>query len=139
MRVLCVGRHPFLSEHFCRFFRDLGAECVGTAGTSEVLNVAAAFEPHLVVTDCDLLTVSLLDLWSHEESLADVPVLAVSLTRRPAEVVPDVTCGVVGVVYLPALGREQAIALLEGAHRPRGVRMPPSYVVGAATQSAVSL
>ena len=139
MRVLCVGRHSFLSEHFCRYFSDLGAECVGTVGTAEVLSMADAFEPHLVVSDCDLLNATLLDNWSHDAILSDVPVLAVSLTRQPAEVFPDVTGAVVGVVYLPALGRKQALALLEGAYRPRGVQPPPSFIVGTPPQSVISL
>jgi hypothetical protein len=138
MRVLCVGRHAYLSEHFCRFFADLGAECLGTVGVVDVPRVAAGFEPHLVVSDCDLLSTSLLDEWSRERSLAEVPVLAVSLTRRPEEAFPEVVSGVVGVVYLPVLEREQALALLEGAYRPRGVSVPPTCGVGASSQTAVA-
>jgi hypothetical protein len=138
MRVLCVGRHAYLSEHFCRFFQELGAECEGAVGTAEVARVAADFEPHLVVSDCELLSTALLDAWSKEPVLAQVPVLAVSLTRRPEEAFPEIVCGVVGVVYLPALGREQGLALLDGAYRPRGVNVPASCDVGSSPQSTVA-
>lgn len=138
MRVLCVGRHAFLSEHLCRFFRDLGAECEAAVGAGEVLPAAARFEPHVVVSDCDLLTAGLLDAWTREPCLAQVPVLAVSLTRRPDEGLLDLSTGVMGVVYLPSLEREQALALLDGAFRPRGVTPPSDYRVGPPPQSAVA-
>ena len=139
MRVLCVGRHQFLSEHLCRFFRDLGAECEGVVGTTDVASAAVRFEPHLVVSDCDLLTSALLDAWMSESSLAGVPVLAVSLTRRPQESLPEGVNGVMAVVYLPALDREQAMALLEGVRRPRGVMAPVDYRVAPPPSSAVAL
>src|SRR5437764_5668902 len=53
MRVLCVGRHAFLSEHLCRYFQDVGAECEPAVGEAEALRTAALFEPHVVVSDCD--------------------------------------------------------------------------------------
>ena len=56
--------------------------------------------------------------------LADVPLLAVSLTRRPEELPPLELLGVAGVLYLPALERAQVHALLAGAHRRRGVAPP---------------
>ena len=138
MRVLCVGRHAYLSEHLCRVFRDVGADCEAAVGAAEVLPAAARFEPHVVVSDCELLTPGLLDAWSGEPGLAQVPVLAVSLTRRPDESLPEVASGVMGVVYLPSLDRAQAVALLEGAFRPRGVTPPPDYRVGPPSQSAVA-
>lgn len=125
MRVLCVGRHMFLSEHLCRFFDKLGAECTPAVGVAEVVAVAEWFDPHVIVADCDLLSSNLLDEWSRLPSLREVSVVAVSLTRRPEEsVAPDI-CGSSAVVYLPRLGREQALALIAGADRPRGVVIPP--------------
>jgi len=129
MRVLCVGRHAYLSEHLCRFFSDLGAECHGAVGTTEVVAAAMQFEPQVVVSDCDLLTASLLEAWTNESCLAKVPVLAVSLTRRPEESLPEVVDGVMGVVYLPTLDRARAVALLEGIDRPRNVVVPADYRV----------
>jgi hypothetical protein len=125
MRLLCVGRHAYLSEHLCRYFRELGADCAAAVGASEALRLAPSFEPHVVVCDCDLITPSLLDEWSVDHSIADVPLLAVSLTRRPEDLPPVELLGVAGVLYLPALEAGQMKKLLAGAHRRRGV-MPPS-------------
>ena len=138
MRVLCVGRHAYLSEHLCRFFRDLGAECDAAVGAAEVLPAARRFEPHLVVSDCELLTPALLDDWTASPSLADVPVIAVSLTRRPEERLPEVPTGVLGVVYLPSLDRDHAVALLDAIRPPRGVRPPANYRVGPPSPSALT-
>jgi chemotaxis response regulator CheB len=136
MRVLCVGRHTFLSEHLCRFFREVGAECEPAVGAADALRVASRWEPHVVVSDCDLLSPALLDAWAREPALASVPVLAVSLTRRPDESAPAELCGLAAVVYLPGLDREQALALLNAAYRPGGVSAPPTWSVSAGMQPA---
>ena len=124
MRLLCVGRHAYLSEHLCRYFRELGADCMAVVGATEVLRVATSYEPHAIVCDCDLITPALLDEWAAEPSVAEVPLLAVSLTRRPEELPPVELLGVAGVLYLPALERSRVLSLLAGAHRRRGV-VPP--------------
>jgi hypothetical protein len=124
MRLLCVGRHAYLSEHLCRYFRDLGADCAAAVGASDAPRVATNFEPHVLICDCDLITPALLNEWAVDPNLGDIPLIAVSLTRRPEELPPVDLLGVAGVLYLPALARTQVQALLAGAHRPRGV-MPP--------------
>jgi chemotaxis response regulator CheB len=136
MRVLCVGRHAYLSEHLCRYFTDAGAECEPAVGAAEVLRLASQFEPHVVVYDSDLITPALLDSWAHEPALASVPVLAVSLTRRPAESTPAETVGLAAVVYLPGLTRDQANGLLTSVCRPRGVAAPESWTVSSEAQQA---
>jgi chemotaxis response regulator CheB len=136
MRVLCVGRHAFLSEHLCRFFRDAGAECEPAVGAADALRVASEFEPNVVVSDCDLLTPALLDSWTREPALKNVPVLAVSLTRRPEESAPADMHSLAAVIYLPGLDRHQAAALLAGVHRPRGVSAPSGLKVSPASSSA---
>jgi molybdopterin-guanine dinucleotide biosynthesis protein A len=135
MRVLCVGRHAFLSEHLCRVFRDAGAECAPAVGTADALRRAAELEPHAVVCDCDLITPALLDSWAADSALAQVPVLAVSLTRRPEETSPADLCGLAAVIYLPSVEREQVMALLAGMHRPRGVATPPAWRMSAPAAS----
>lgn len=135
MRVLCVSRHQFLSEHLCRYFGELGATCEGVVGISDVVPAAADFEPHLVVSDHDLVTPVLLDQWLREPALANVPVLAVSLTRRPDEGMSSVD-GAAGAIYLPGLDRETARALLTAAYRPRGVDLPVQWQPAAQPQSA---
>jgi hypothetical protein len=124
MRLLCVGRHAYLSEHLCRYFRGLGADCSAAVGVSEALSLVTRYEPHAIVCDCDLITPGLLDEWAADPQMAEVPLLAVSLTRRPEELPPVELMGVAGVLYLPSLDRTQVLALLAGAHRRRGV-MPP--------------
>ena len=135
MRVLCVGRRAFLSEHLCRFFEEAGAECEPAVGAVDALRRAAAFEPHIVVSDCDLITPAMLESWTSEPALTDVPVLAVSLTRRPEESTPVDVRGLAAVIYLPALEKEQAAALLAGLHRPRGVAAPASWRATAPASS----
>ena len=135
MRVLCVGRHAFLSEHLCRVFREAGAECEPVVGTADALRRASELEPHAVVCDCDLITAALLDSWAAVPTLGQVPVLAVSLTRRPEESTPADLCGLAAVIYLPSLEREQIAALLAGLHRPRGVTVPPAWRMPAPAAS----
>ncbi len=124
MRLLCVGRHAYLSEHLCSYFRDLGADCATVVGAIDAPHVAAAYEPHVVVCDCDLITPALLTEWASDPIIGNVPLLAVSLTRRPEELPPLELLGVAGVLYLPALEKSQVKVLLAGAHRPRGVSPP---------------
>jgi hypothetical protein len=124
MRLVCVGRHAYLSEHLCRYFRGLGADCAGAVGATDALAVASLHEPHVVVCDCDLITPALLDEWSTAPSVSEVPLIAVSLTRRPEDLPPLELLGVAGVLYLPALERDQVWSLLSGAHRRRGVAPP---------------
>jgi len=135
MRLLCVGRHAYLSEHLCRYFRGLGADCMGAVGASDALSIARHYEPHVIVCDCDLITPALLDEWAAEPRTADAPLLAVSLTRRPDELPPVELLGVAGVLYLPTLERSQVLALLAGAHRRRGVVPPVGWSPPVAAQS----
>jgi hypothetical protein len=138
MRLLCIGRHEFLSEHLCRFFSDLGAQCESAVGVANAVMVAGTFEPHLVIAESELLTPAVLNAWSREPVLADVPVLAVSLTRRPAERISADLCGLAGVIYLPTLDRVGALALLEGARTPRGVDVPQNALLSMSRQSAAA-
>ncbi|MDB4884144.1 MAG: hypothetical protein JWL95_2910 [Gemmatimonadetes bacterium] len=127
MRLLCVGRHAYLSEHLCRYFRDLGADCAAAVGANDARHVAATYEPHIVMCDSDLISPALLTEWASEPNIGEVPLLAVSLTRRPEELPPLELLGVAGVLYLPALEKSQVQALLAGAYRPRGVTPPISW------------
>ena len=135
MRLLCVGRHAYLSEHLCRYFRELGADCAPAVGASDAIAVAARYEPHAIVCECDLITPALLQDWAREPAIAEVPLLAVSLTRRPEELPPVELLGVAGVLYLPALERNQVLKLLAGAERRRGVTSSFGWPSLAAPQS----
>ena len=135
MRLLCVGRHAYLSEHLCRYFRDLGADCAGAVGANDAASVAASFEPHALVCDVDLITPTLLTEWATDRNIAEVPLLAVSLTRRPEDLPPVEMLGVAGVLYLPALRKSEVHALLAGAYRPRGVMPPVGWLSPMAADS----
>jgi CheY-like chemotaxis protein len=128
MRILCVGRHAVLSDHLASLFRDMGAETRAAVGLAEGLEIARAFAPEAVVCDYDLLATVSLTPWEQDSLLSRVPIVAVSLTRRPEEVhLLDVN-HVAGFLYLPALEREDGMRLLAAigrrdasavTHRPR--------------------
>jgi DNA-binding NarL/FixJ family response regulator len=128
MRVLCVGRHPFLSAHLSRFFEALGVHSHPVVGLDEAIDAAAEYEPDAVVCDYDLLATIPLDGWERDPLLSRLPVIAVSLTRRPEEVhLLDVN-GIAGFLYLPRLERERALQVLGAAAswRRAGVTSPTS-------------
>ena len=138
MRLLCVGRHEILSDHLCRLFGELGVQCRPATGVAAVPDAAVEFEPHLVVVEGELLNPAVLDAWSRRSAMEDVPVLAVSFTRRPDEYASAELTGIAGVIYLPWLDRLDVLALLQGAQRPRGVVVPADSGLTAAHASKVS-
>src|SRR5574340_1390379 len=85
MRAVCIARHPILSEHFCSFFRDAGMECVPAVGAESGVTVVRAQCPDVVVCDYDLLRPALLREWQRDSWLNEIPIIAVSMTRRPEE------------------------------------------------------
>lgn len=128
MRVLCVGRHEFLSAHLCRYFQALGFETYPVVGLPSAIDAAATADVDAVICDYDLLATISLDAWERDPLLSRLPVIAVSLTRRPDEVhVLDVN-GIAGFLYLPTIDREQALRVLAAAAswRRRGVSAPTS-------------
>ena len=128
MRVLCVGRLPFLSAHLCRFFSALGVSTRPAVGLEEAIEAAVEHQPDAVICDYDLLATIPLDGWERDPLLSRLPVIAVSLTRRPNEVhVLDVN-GIAGFLYLPTLERERALQVLGAAASSRsvGVSAPAS-------------
>ena len=133
VRALCVGRHAFLSEHLCVFFRDVGLETTGVVGLDKALAAASESVPDVVICDYDLLGASSLDPWERDVRLAKVPVIAVSLTRRPDEVnLLDVN-GVAAFFYLPQLDRENAMRVIGAGDRP--VVPPPTAYERPSPQS----
>ena len=69
MRVLCVGRHPFLSEHLGRFFETLGVETIPCVGMAEAEVVARQRGPDAVICEYDLLATISLDRWENDPVL----------------------------------------------------------------------
>jgi hypothetical protein len=117
LRALCVGRHPFLSDHICRVFDAFGLETTSAVGLDGALAASRRRPFDLVVCDYDLLAVLPLEAWERDELLSRIPVVAVSLTRRSEEVhLLDVN-GIAGFFYLPQLDRETALRVLGGCRR----------------------
>ena len=126
MRVLCVARHEFLSGHLCQFFSSLNAETYPAVGLEEAITLAAQNEPDIVVCDYDLLSSAALERWEQEATVANLSLIAVSLTRRPEEIHVDGHT-VVGFLYLPTLSREDALRVLAAARRGSGVSVPRTF------------
>jgi hypothetical protein len=126
MRVLCIGRHPFLSEHLCRFFGELGLDTVPCVGIAEAVGAVVLHEPDAIICDYDLLATMSLVSWEDNPTLSSVPVIAVSLTRHPGEAhLLDVN-GIDGFLYLPTLEQADAQRLL-AAIRPRRTEINPPH------------
>ena len=119
MRVLCVGRHPFLSAHLGRFFDELGVNTHSVVGLDDAMEAAAVYRPDVVICDYDLLATIPLDGWERDPLLSRLPVIAVSLTRRPEEVHLFDVNGIAGFLYLPRLEREQALQMISAAASSR--------------------
>jgi hypothetical protein len=117
LTALCVGRHRFLSDHLGAWFSRIGLRTLSVVGLDEALAAVHAHVPDVVICDYDLLATIALDRWEHDASFARVPVLAVSLTRRPEEMhVLDVN-GIGGFLYLPTLDPQAALRVLEMTRR----------------------
>jgi hypothetical protein len=128
LKSLCVGRHPFLSDHFARFFAELGVETRHATGLDEALAISSGFHPDVVICEYELLATLSLDGWEKDELLSRKPVIAVSLTRRPHEAhLLDIN-GIGGFLYLPLLDRAAAMRIISAAaagSRPRYVPTSP--------------
>jgi hypothetical protein len=115
LRSLCVGRHPYLSDHFARFFAALGVETQHATGLDEALTVSRDFDPDVVICEYELLATLSLERWEKDELLSRTPVIAVSLTRRPQEAhLLDIN-GIGGFLYLPLLDRDAAMKIISAA------------------------
>jgi DNA-binding NarL/FixJ family response regulator len=124
MRVLCIARHPYLSEHLCRYFSALGVETTPCVGIHEAAKLIPIRSPDAVICDYDLLATMSLRKWEEDPDLATMPVIAVSLTRHPGEAhLLDVN-GIAGFLYLPTLDAEDAYRVLSAARRKGGVAAP---------------
>ena len=139
MRVLCVGRHPYLSEHLGRFFENLGLDCTTCVGMAEAMALVPSQDPDAVICDYDLLATISLAKWENDPALAAVPVVAVSLTRHPGDAhLMDVN-GISGFLYLPTLEPKDAQRVLAAARRKRPGINPPSVLQWPVTTPAAQL
>jgi DNA-binding NarL/FixJ family response regulator len=106
----------------------LGVDTRPVVGLDDAIGAAAEYQPDAVICDYDLLATIPLDGWERDPLLSRLPVIAVSLTRRPEEVhLLDVN-GIAGFLYLPTLEHDQALRVLSAAASSRraGVASPTS-------------
>ncbi|HEX2724138.1 MAG TPA: hypothetical protein VHM24_14565 [Gemmatimonadaceae bacterium] len=115
LKALCVGRHPFLAEHFSRFFGDLGLSTRPAVGLTTAVLESREFDPDVVICEYELLTSLSLEDWEHDELLSRRPVIAVSMSRRPHEPHMLDVNSIAGFLYLPLLAREAAVQVIGAA------------------------
>lgn len=139
MRMLCVARHPYLSEHFCRYFDQLGIDAIPCVGLADATSRIAADAPDAVICDYDLLATAPRATWQSDPVLANVPIIAVSLTRHPGDAHLLDAGGIAGFLYLPTLEPEDAHRVLAAVRAKRGGIMPPNVLPWPGQTSAPQL
>jgi DNA-binding NarL/FixJ family response regulator len=107
MRAVCIARHQYLTEHLCSIFDEIGVECTGAVGFQAGVEAAHANDPNVVICDYDLLAATPLLEWESDPRLAPIPIIPVSLTRRPDEALHIGSPGVAGFLYLAALDKDE--------------------------------
>ncbi len=127
MRLLCVARHPFLSEHLCRYFEELGFDTVACVGIREAMDIVPTHDIDAVISDYDLLVSAPLDQWEQDEILSATPIIAVSLTRHPGQAHLN-EAAIAGFLYLPTLQAEDAQRVLKSLPRRRSAITPPNVL-----------
>jgi len=131
VRALCIGRHPYLSDHLARFFADLGLETTAVVGFEDAARVADMVRPGLVLCDYDLLTTRPLEAWERHPVLGSVPTIAVSLTRRTQEMSLLDVNGIAGCLYLPTLHRDDTRRVLGAACTPPSFSLRSPFLAPA--------
>ena len=115
LRALCIARHCFLSEHIARYFSGMGIDTTEAVGLESALEMAGKALPDVVICDYDLLATISLENWERDAMLSNVPVIAVSLTRRAQELQLLDINGIAGFLYLPTLEPASALRILRAA------------------------
>ena len=128
MRVLCVARHPFLSEHLGRYFEGLGLDTMPCVGLRDAEDLAPKYDVDAVICDYDLLAAASLDSWARDPALARRPVIAVSLTRHPGEAHLAYSDPIAGFLYLPTLEPDDVQRLLAAVRRRRHTIQSPNLL-----------
>ena len=83
--------------------RSAGIECESVIGLREGLDVSRAAHPDVVICDYDLLATAPRHEWQRESDHDRLPIVAVSLTRRPEEAHLVDGRAIAGFLYLPAV------------------------------------
>jgi len=108
LRALCVGRHPYLAEHFARCFSDIGLDAKSAKGLDEAASLSREFKPDIVICEYELLAIFSAAALRRDKILLETPIIAVSLTRGSKELPVANMEGVESFLYLPTLGPDAA-------------------------------
>lgn len=119
MRVLCVARHPFLSDHLGRYFLTLGVDTVPWVGLGQAADLPSPQGIDAVICDYELLAPLSPDAWSTHPLLSSFPVIAVSFTRHPGDAHLRGSPGLAAFFYLPTLEPDVARATFAAISRRR--------------------
>jgi len=103
MRAVCISRHVFLGEHICSIMRSAGIECESVIGLREGMDASRVARPDVVICDYDLLATAPRYEWHRDSGSDGLPIVAVSLTRRPEEAHLVDGRTIAGFLYLPAV------------------------------------
>jgi CheY-like chemotaxis protein len=125
LRAVCIARHPFLSEHIARYFRELGVATTEAVGLSKAQAVADMARPDVVICDYDILATMPLYRWEQHSLLSSTPVVAVSLTRKCEDLHLLDMDGIAGFLYLPTLQPAQALQIIRAAATRPKYSLPP--------------
>ena len=118
MKVLCIGRHRYLSDFLADYFRDATLHTTPVVGVAEAEHAAEGTAFDTVVCDYDLVSPLSADRWSHCPHLSGVPVVAVSLSRR-AEETPALDAAALALyLYLPSVAPSDARRMVAAMRRP---------------------
>ena len=115
LKALCVGRHQFLAEHFARFFGELGIETKAAVAAQGAPIESGDFEADVVICEYELLATLTMQSIEREPSLSLLPLVAVSLSRRPTEAQVLDSTGIGGFLYLPLLKPDVAMRVISAA------------------------
>lgn len=122
-----MGRHRYLSDHFRRFFRNLGVDATSVVGVVDAIEAARQYVPDVVFCEYDLLATVPLEPWESDPLMSRVPVIAVSLTRRADEMhLLDVN-NIAGFFYLPTLTEDDARRLLHAVRPSAGYSLRSTF------------
>jgi hypothetical protein len=95
-------------------------------GIADAVDAARELQPDVVFCEYDLLATVPLEPWERDPFLSNVPVIAVSLTRRSDEVhLLDVN-NIAGFFYLPSLTDDDARRLLHAVRPSAGYTLRSS-------------
>ena len=136
LRALCVGRHPYLSDHFARYFSSLGVDTRDAVGLESALYTSRQFDPDVVICEYEILATLSIEALEQDELLSRKPIIAVSMTRRPHEAhLLDVN-GIGGFLYLPLLDGSSALKVVSAAATGSRMRYVPAPVTTLAVEEA---